>query len=172
MPSVLVTLVDHPRRKGQHGATHIKRFGLAGAAAATVMTASAFTGPAVADPASAPASERIRHRATQQAMDAAVTAGVPGVTGQAMDKYGTWNGTSGVGDLKTQQPRGAQDRYRVASTTKTFVSKVLLQLEAEGDIGLDDTVEQWLPGVVHGHGYDGSKTPYANSSTTPAVSTT
>lgn len=26
-----------------------------------------------------------------------------------------------------------------------------------GEIGLDDTVEQWLPGVVHGHGNDGSK---------------
>ncbi|HEV7628741.1 MAG TPA: serine hydrolase [Streptomyces sp.] len=72
-----------------------------------------------------------------------------------MDKYGTWDGTSGVGDLKTLQSRGAQDRYRVASTTKTFVSTVLLQLEAE--IGLEDTVQQRLPGVVHGHGHDGSK---------------
>ncbi|MFG2028369.1 serine hydrolase domain-containing protein [Streptomyces sp. NPDC048825] len=136
------------------------RFGLAGTVAAAAMTASSFTSPAVADPA-APASalvpERDHHRSTQQAMDAAVKDGVPGVTGQARGKYGIWNGTSGVGNLKTQQPRGAQDRYRVASITKTFVSTVLLQLEAEGEIGLDDTVEQWLPGVVHGHGHDGSK---------------
>ncbi|MFE0172369.1 serine hydrolase domain-containing protein [Streptomyces sp. NPDC059002] len=126
---------------------------------AAAMTASSFTASAVADPAAAPApvSEEAHHRSTQQAMDAAVKDGVPGVTGQAVDKYGTWNGTSGVGDLKTQKPRDAQDRYRVASITKTFVATVLLQLEAEGEIDLDDTVEQWLPGVVRGHGHDGSK---------------
>ena len=137
------------------------RLGLGCTVAAAAMTASSFTAPAVADPATAGASalapERDHHRSTQQALDAAVKDGVPGVTGQAMDKYGTWEGTSGVGNLKTQQPRGAQDRYRVASITKTFVSTVLLQLEAEGELGLDDTVEQWLPGVVHGHGHDGRK---------------
>ncbi|MDQ1042508.1 serine hydrolase [Streptomyces sp. V4I2] len=115
--------------------TRTMRFGLAGTAAVAAMTASSFTAPAVADPA-APASalvtEKDQHRSTQRAMDAAVKDGVPGVTGQAMDKYGTWNGTAGVGNLKTQQPRGAQDRYRIASITKTFVSTVLLQLEAEG----------------------------------------
>lgn len=139
--------------------TRTMRFGLAATAAAAAVTASSLAAPAAADPAaaSALAPGRDHHRSTQQAMDAAVKDGVPGVTGQAMDKYGTWNGTSGVGNLKTQQPRGAKDRYRVASTTKTFVSTVLLQLEAEGEIRLDDTVEQWLPGVVHGHGHDGSK---------------
>ncbi|MFD9324877.1 serine hydrolase domain-containing protein [Streptomyces sp. NPDC060065] len=141
--------------------TRTMRVGLAGTVAAVAMAGSSFTAPAVADPAAAPASalapERDHHRSTQQAMDAAVKDGVPGVTGQARDKYGTWNGTSGVGNLKAQQSRGAQDRYRVASITKTFVSTVLLQLEADGEIGLDDTVEQWLPGVVHGHGNDGSR---------------
>ncbi|MEU9190539.1 serine hydrolase domain-containing protein [Streptomyces sp. NPDC048484] len=141
--------------------TRTMKFGVAGTVAAACLTAASLTAPAVADPVGAPAPahavEKDRHRSTQQAMDAAVKEGVPGVTGQAIDRHGTWSGTSGVGNLKTQQPRGAQDRYRVASTTKTFVSTVLLQLEAEGEIGLDDTVEQWLPGVVRGHGHDGNK---------------
>lgn len=34
---------------------------------------------------------------------------------------------------------------------------MLLQLEAEGRLSLDDTVEKWLPGVVHGNGHDGSR---------------
>ncbi|QDQ16087.1 beta-lactamase family protein [Streptomyces spectabilis] len=125
------------------------------------MTATSFTAPAAAAPSTAPAAAlvpvRDHHRATQQAMDAAVRDGVPGVTGQAVDEYGTWQGTSGIGDLTTRQPRGTRDRYRVASVTKTFVATVLLQLEAEDEIRLDDTVERWLPGVVRGHGHDGGR---------------
>ncbi|MFE5047835.1 serine hydrolase domain-containing protein [Streptomyces sp. NPDC056637] len=128
------------------------RTGLVGVAAVVSVTAGALATPAFAD---APAKDG--HRATRQAMDAAVAAGVPGVTGQATDKYGTWRGTSGLGDLRTNTPRGDRDRYRVGSITKTFVATVLLQLEAEGRLSLDDTVDHWLPGVVTGHGHDGRK---------------
>ncbi|MFF2506158.1 serine hydrolase domain-containing protein [Streptomyces sp. NPDC058067] len=128
------------------------RTGLVGVAAVVSVTAGAFASPALAD-----APHRTGHRATQRALDAAVAAGVPGVTGRATDKYGTWKGTSGVGDLRTGAPRGERDRYRVGSITKTFVATVLLQLEAEGRIDLDDTVDHWLPGVVTGHGHDGRK---------------
>ncbi|WP_261399503.1 serine hydrolase [Streptomyces misionensis] len=41
--------------------------------------------------------------------------------------------------------------------TKTFVATVMLHLEAEGKLGLDDTVDDWLPGLVAGNGNDGSK---------------
>ncbi|WP_181359307.1 serine hydrolase domain-containing protein [Streptomyces sporangiiformans] len=126
------------------------RLGLVGAVA---LTAASFTASATA----APAPTGQDHRATQEAMDAAVEAGVPGVAGQAKDKYGTWKGTSGVGNLRTGKPRSAHDRYRVGSITKTFVSTVLLQLEAEGRLSLDDKVDQWLPGVVRGNGHDGTR---------------
>ncbi|MFE6754871.1 serine hydrolase domain-containing protein [Streptomyces sp. NPDC057684] len=128
------------------------RTGLVGVAVVVSVTAGALATPALAD---APAKDG--HRATQQAMDAAVAAGVPGVTGQATDEYGTWKGTSGLGDLRAKTPRGDRDRYRVGSITKTFVATVLLQLEAEGRLSLDDTVDHWLPGVVTGHGHDGRK---------------
>jgi D-alanyl-D-alanine carboxypeptidase len=82
---------------------------------------------------------------------------VPGVTATAKDGHGTWAATAGVGNLKTDKPRSTRDRYRVGSITKTFVATVLLQLEAEGRLSLDDTVEKWLPGVVHGNGHDGSR---------------
>ncbi|MGK5629473.1 serine hydrolase domain-containing protein [Streptomyces sp. URMC 123] len=83
--------------------------------------------------------------------------GVPGVTAQARDEHGVWNGTSGVGDLATGRPRGTDDRYRIGSVTKTFVATVLLQLEAEGRLDLDDTVDTWLPGAVRGNGNDGRR---------------
>jgi D-alanyl-D-alanine carboxypeptidase len=121
-------------------------------AATAVAVAAALAGPAVAAPAGTG-----RHGATRAAMDAAVKAGVPGVTATARDVGGTWSATAGVGDVRTHAPRGTADHYRVGSITKTFVSTVLLQLEAEGRLSLDDTVEKWLPGVVRGHGHDGRR---------------
>lgn len=96
------------------------------------------------------------HAPTRQAMEAAVHAGVPGVTAKAVDRHGAWSATAGVGDLRSGAPRSAADRYRVGSITKTFISTVLLQLEAEGRLSLDDTVDTWLPGVVRGNGNDGT----------------
>jgi D-alanyl-D-alanine carboxypeptidase len=121
-------------------------------AATAVAVAAALAGPAVAAPAGTG-----RHGATRAAMDAAVKAGVPGVTATARDAGGTWSATAGVGDVRTHAPRDTADHYRVGSITKTFVSTVLLQLEAEGRLSLDDTVEKWLPGVVRGHGHDGRR---------------
>ncbi|MER5363411.1 serine hydrolase domain-containing protein [Streptomyces sp. NPDC002785] len=132
------------------------RRGLTGAVATVAVTAVALTVPATAVPRTA------GHTATRQAMDAAVAAGVPGVTATVEEGHGTWRATSGVGDLRTGAPRSPQDRYRIASITKTFVSTVLLQLDAEGRLSLDDTVEKWLPGTVHGHGYDGRRITIRN----------
>ncbi|MFI9149681.1 serine hydrolase domain-containing protein [Streptomyces sp. NPDC053367] len=125
-------------------------------AALTAATAAALSA-ALAGPAlSAPAPHVVgQHRPTYDAMRAAVRDGVPGVTATARDAHGTWRAAAGVGDLRTGAPRTPADRYRVGSITKTFVATVLLQLEAEGRLSLDDSVEKWLPGVVRGHGHDG-----------------
>ncbi|MFJ2770879.1 serine hydrolase domain-containing protein [Streptomyces sp. NPDC087300] len=137
--------------------------------AAAALAAAAFTVPAQAEPGTdAPATQTpdargpaerpaaSDHRATQRAMDAAVRAGVPGITAQARDRHGVWKASSGVGDLKSGAPRGKNDKFRVGSITKTFVSTVLLQMEAEGRLDLDDTVETHLPGLVRGNGNDGN----------------
>jgi D-alanyl-D-alanine carboxypeptidase len=123
-------------------------------AATAVALSAALAGPALA---AAPARGSAGHDATRQAVEALVKEGVPGVTLTAADGHGTWSATAGVGNLRTKAPRSAQDRYRVGSITKTFVSTVLLQLEAEGRLSLDDTVDKWLPGKVRGHGHDGRK---------------
>ncbi|MET7297337.1 serine hydrolase domain-containing protein [Embleya sp. NPDC005575] len=123
--------------------------------AAVAMAATAFTGPAQASRDTAAAAAD--HEATQRAMDAAVTAGVPGITAQARDAGGVWKSASGVGDLRTGAPRGRNDRFRVGNLTNTFVATVLLQMEAEKRLDLDDTVEHRLPGVVRGNGNDGRK---------------
>ncbi|MER6916840.1 serine hydrolase domain-containing protein [Streptomyces sp. NPDC000594] len=129
------------------------RTGAVGLAAAAV-AATAFTAPAQAAPAPAPP----HHQAIQRAMDALVTEGAPGVVAATRsDRHGTWKSESGTGDLTTGKPRNVNDRFRIASITKTFVATVLLQMEAEGRLKLDDTVEKHLPGLVRGNGNDGAK---------------
>ncbi|MER7693292.1 serine hydrolase [Streptomyces sp. NPDC097610] len=81
------------------------------------------------------------HAPARVAMEAAVRAGVPGVLGRVRDAHGTWSAAVGVADLTTDRPRRPDDRFRIGSITKTFVSTVILQLEAERLIDLDDTVE-------------------------------
>ncbi|AZQ40415.1 class A beta-lactamase-related serine hydrolase [Streptomyces cyaneochromogenes] len=111
----------------------------------------ALAAPAVAAPG------QTDHEVTRKAIEAAVGDGVPGVTATARDGRGVWSATAGVGNIATGKARSADDRYRVGSITKTFVATVLLQLEAEGRLSLDDTVEKWLPGVVRGNGHDGGR---------------
>jgi D-alanyl-D-alanine carboxypeptidase len=80
----------------------------------------------------------------QNAMDTIVRAGYPAAyvndTGRTA--------ASGVADLSTGQPATADLNMRAGSVTKTFVATVLLQLVAEGQLRLGDTVERWLPGLL------------------------
>jgi D-alanyl-D-alanine carboxypeptidase len=123
--------------------------------AAVALTAAALTGPARA--AGGTAAGAADHAGTQRAIEAAVAAGVPGVTAEARDAAGVWKTAAGVGNRDTGAPRGTNDRFRTGSVTDTFVATVLLQMEAEKKIGLDDPVERYLPGVVTGNGNDGSR---------------
>ncbi|MGI5425868.1 serine hydrolase domain-containing protein [Streptomyces sp. CA-179760] len=121
------------------------------AATAVALTA-ALAAPALAAPSTG------GHDATRQAVRAAVAEGVPGVTVTVRERDGgTWATTAGVGDLRTGEPRSTQDHYRIGSASKTFIATVILQLEAEGELSLDDKVEKWLPGLVRGNGHDGRK---------------
>ena len=86
--------------------------------------------------------------ALEQALDKLVADGVPGAI--ALERRGRResHAAAGVADLKTMEPISATDRYRIGSVTKSFVSTVVLQFVAERRLSLEDSVEQWLPGVV------------------------
>ncbi|MVU82015.1 serine hydrolase [Nocardia sp. ET3-3] len=64
---------------------------------------------------------------------------------------------AGSADSSTGSPVDPDGYFRMASTSKTLVATVVLQLAAEGKLGLADTAERWLPGVVRGNGNDGSR---------------
>lgn len=72
--------------------------------------------------------------------------------GEAVSRFG-----AGYADKATRELAGPHHRFRIASNTKSFVAAVVLQLAGEGGLSLDDTVEQRLPGVLRGPGYEPGK---------------
>ncbi|MCQ8769567.1 serine hydrolase domain-containing protein [Streptomyces telluris] len=122
------------------------------------LTATAVVGTAVvpAVAATAPGADKA-HAATQEALNGLVAADMPGVAAEARTPKGTWSGSAGYADTATKRKRTAADHFRAGSITKSFVATVLLQLEAEGKLSIDDSVEKWLPGVIKGNGYDANK---------------
>nr|WSY57387.1 beta-lactamase family protein [Streptomyces sp. NBC_00886] len=118
---------------------------------ATLLAAEVTT--AVAQPAGPSSAERLR-----QDTEAIHALGVSGVQARVIAPDGRQSvAISGTADLDTGRPVPADGYFRMASTSKTLVATVVLQLEAEGRLSLDDTVDKWLPGVVQGNGNDGSR---------------
>ena len=115
----------------------------------------ALAGPAVAGSDQAPTavgsgrSDPIAQE-LQAALDDVVAAGASGVTLRVDDGKRTYRLTSGQSRLKPPQRMRPEAKIRVGSITKTFVSTVALQLVGEGRLSLDDTVEQWQPGLIPG----------------------
>ncbi|KDN88145.1 beta-lactamase [Kitasatospora cheerisanensis KCTC 2395] len=93
----------------------------------------------------------------QQRLDALVAAdGLPGALATVRGRDGrSRNYTAGVGEPATGAKVPADGQVRIGSNTKAFVAVVVLQLVAEGRIGLDAPVDSYLPGLVHGEGIDG-----------------
>lgn len=129
-----------------------------GLTATVVIATGLLTAPAHAESGerSGAGADRTTDR-TQQALERVVEGGKPpGIAATAQRGARTWQGAAGLGDLDSGSERANDDHFRVGSITKTFVATVLLQLEAEGELSLDDSVEKWLPGLIKGNGNDGS----------------
>ncbi|MFC4858981.1 serine hydrolase domain-containing protein [Actinophytocola glycyrrhizae] len=110
----------------------------------------AATVPAGAEP-------RGDHADVQAIVDGFTSAGAPGAMVYAQDRHGRWSVTSGTRELGTDRPIRPRDRVRVASNTKMFLAATVLQLVGEGRVALSAPVEAYLPGLVRGNGYDGTK---------------
>jgi D-alanyl-D-alanine carboxypeptidase len=113
----------------------------AAAAVATALAAALLAPSALA--ATAPTRADV-----QRAFDRVVAAGVPGATGVIRGPHGVERYSAGLADVRRGVAISTRDHERVASVTKAFTSTVVLQLVARGRMGLDDSVESLLPGVV------------------------
>lgn len=90
--------------------------------------------------------------AVQQSLNVLVRDdGMPAALASVQDRDGrTRTYTAGLGDLATGSKVPGDGQVRIGSNTKTFVAVVVLQLVGEGKIGLDATVDTYLPGLVRG----------------------
>jgi D-alanyl-D-alanine carboxypeptidase len=84
----------------------------------------------------------------QRIVRSLVAAGAPGAVVFVRTPKGIRSAAAGLASLQPRVAMHVNDRYRIASVTKTFVATVALQLAAEGKLSLDDSVERWLPRMV------------------------
>ncbi|WP_442789139.1 serine hydrolase domain-containing protein [Kitasatospora sp. NBC_01302] len=125
--------------------------------AAAVVTAVAAVGITVAALAPTAAFAGGRPDSVQSSLNALVKDdGVPAALATVKGRDGrTHNYTAGVGNLTTKAKVPVDGQIRIGSNTKTFTAVVALQLVAEGKIGLDASVDTYLPGLLRGDGIDG-----------------
>ncbi|MES5939355.1 MULTISPECIES: serine hydrolase [unclassified Bacillus cereus group] len=93
----------------------------------------------------------------KKAMRDSLQLGYPGILAQISKGGKNWRYAAGIADLRTKKPMKTDFRFRIGSTTKTFIATVLLQLAGENRLNLDDSIEKWLPGVIQGNGYDANQ---------------
>lgn len=92
------------------------------------------------------ASTDARSVSLQGLLDDLITTSDSGALALVVSPERTWQGAAGMaGDHRPVDPR---ERFAIASTTKTFVAAVVLQLVGEGTLSLDDSVGRVLPGEV------------------------
>ncbi|GAB3209555.1 serine hydrolase domain-containing protein [Marinactinospora thermotolerans] len=72
--------------------------------------------------------------------------GFVGIQMRVHDERGTWTGSAGAAELGGTARPPTDGRFRIGSSTKTFIAVLILQLVAEGEIGLDTPVAERLPG--------------------------
>jgi D-alanyl-D-alanine carboxypeptidase len=84
----------------------------------------------------------------QRGLDKAHLAGA--IVGVWQGKKGVYREGVGVSDTTTHKPLNTNGYQRVGSVTKSFVTTAILQLVDRGQVGLDDPVSKYVPGVPNG----------------------
>ena len=87
-------------------------------------------------------------RQLTQLLDRLVVVGAPGAAARVTDGHRVRAAGRGVADVRTDRPMQPDLNVRIGSITKPMVATVVLQLVGEGRLSLDDTVEDWLPGIL------------------------
>jgi D-alanyl-D-alanine carboxypeptidase len=118
----------------------------AGGLAAATGVAGGFAAPARA--ATATPDRTLDTAGLQAVLDDIAGSAAVGVLAEVHDGRRVWRGTGGVSRLGTRQPVPVAGRFRAGSITKSLVATVVLQLVGEERLGLDDTLQRWLPDVL------------------------
>ncbi|MEV0613000.1 serine hydrolase domain-containing protein [Nonomuraea sp. NPDC050404] len=92
------------------------------------------------------ASGAVRERPElQKVMQEIIDSGFTGVTVRVHDERGEWVGGAGVRELGGSAEPPLDGHVRIGSNAKTFTATMVLQLVAEGKVGLDVPADDYLP---------------------------
>jgi D-alanyl-D-alanine carboxypeptidase len=80
----------------------------------------------------------------------ALAGATPGAIVGVRSPKGTFIKAYGLSDRETGVPMTTDLHTRIGSVTKTFTGTVILQLAEEGKLSLDDTIDEYWPGVPNG----------------------
>ncbi|NYE38141.1 D-alanyl-D-alanine carboxypeptidase [Nocardioides cavernae] len=107
----------------------------------------------------APAPTETRSSGVQSRLERLLSeTGLPGAIATVKDGEGrTRTYVAGTAQIGTDRAIDPRSRVRIASNTKMFTATVVLQLVAEGRVGLDRSVDTYLPGLVRGSSNDGRR---------------
>ncbi|SDM68456.1 serine hydrolase domain-containing protein [Allokutzneria albata] len=94
---------------------------------------------------STPAAAEQERTELHAAMQAFIDIGFSGMQLRVRDKRGEWVGSAGVRKLGEAAKPPTDGLFRIGSNTKTFVATAVLQLVAEGKVGLDAPAADHLP---------------------------
>ncbi|MGW3348069.1 serine hydrolase domain-containing protein [Nonomuraea rubra] len=95
------------------------------------------------------------NEAVRRVLDDTVSSGVaPGIVVEVLRDGSRSFAAAGKADLGTGRERGPGELFRIGSAAKAFTAATALKLAGEGVLGLDDTLERWLPGLLDGSPYD------------------
>ncbi|MFF5209312.1 serine hydrolase domain-containing protein [Streptosporangium sp. NPDC000396] len=116
------------------------------ALAAALLAGAAAPGAAAADSGAVSKATAGQDRPElQKAVQAFVDAGFAGVQVRVHDERGEWVGSAGVRKLGQSAKPPTNGRFWTGSVIKPFTATLVLQLVAEGKIGLDTPVADYLP---------------------------
>jgi D-alanyl-D-alanine carboxypeptidase len=80
----------------------------------------------------------------QDALDEAVSKGLPAVSVRVAGRNIDFTGSAGVTDLSNEAEVSDENRFYVASIGKTFVAATMVQMASDGLLSLDDKITRWL----------------------------
>ncbi|MEV0853882.1 serine hydrolase domain-containing protein [Nocardia fluminea] len=95
--------------------------------------------------------------ALQRDVDAIAALGTTGVQARVTGAGTDRTAVAGRSDTAAMEEVSAEGHFRIGSLTKTMVATVVLMLVGEHRLSLDDTVQQWLPEMFSGNGFDGAR---------------
>ncbi|GLZ80541.1 serine hydrolase [Actinorhabdospora filicis] len=89
--------------------------------------------------------ERVERPELQQAIEEIAAKGFTGIHMRVNDERGEWTGSAGLAELGGTEAPSTEGHFRIGSNTKTFTAVLVLQLVAEGRVGLEDVLADHLP---------------------------